>query len=96
MGRHGDTSGPIAPGVAEGLTLLDHPSNPNHPSAFHVREDGWMGTSLTLDRPITIDPGRPLRLRYGLLVHRGVPDPDALQRHWESFAREQISALPTK
>src|SRR5262249_28232058 len=62
-----DYSGPIATGVAEGLTLLDHPSNPNHPSAFHVRDDGWMGASLTLDRAITIDPGKPLRLRYGLL-----------------------------
>jgi len=40
-----DYSGPIAPGVAEGLTLMDHPSNPNHPPAFHVRADGWLAGS---------------------------------------------------
>jgi hypothetical protein len=91
-----DYSGPIAPGVAEGITLLDHPSNPNHPSAFHVRDDGWMGASLTVHRPITIEPGKPLRLRYGLLVHRGVPEPDTLHRQWESFAREPIPSLPAK
>jgi hypothetical protein len=91
-----DYSGPIAAGVAEGLTLLDHPSNPNHPSAFHVRDDGWMGASLTLDRAITIDPGKPLRLRYALLVHRGVPEIEAIERHWTSFAAEPITALPAK
>ena len=91
-----DYSGPIAPGVAEGITLLDHPTNPNHPSAFHVRNDGWMGASLTLDRAIKIDPGKPLRLRYGLVVHAGVPDPAAIDRHWNAFAREPIPDLPSK
>ena len=37
---------------------MDHPGNPNHPSAFHVREDGWMGASLTFKAPITIEPGK--------------------------------------
>ena len=35
-------SGPIAPEVIEGITLMDHPSNLNHPSVFHVRGDGWV------------------------------------------------------
>ena len=52
-----DYSGPIAPGVVEGITLLDYPSNPNHPPPFHVRDDGWMGASPCLNRPITIEPG---------------------------------------
>jgi hypothetical protein len=91
-----DYSGPIAPGIAEGMTLFDHPSNPNHPSAFHVRDDGWMGASLTLDRAITIDPAKPLRLRYGLLVHAGAPESDGLERRWQAFAREPIADLPSK
>ncbi len=57
-----DYSGPITDSAAEGITLFDHPSNPNHPSHFHVRNDGWMGASLTLEKPITITPGEPLRL----------------------------------
>ena len=35
-----DYSGAIADKTVEGIMLLDHPSNPNHPSAFHVRNDG--------------------------------------------------------
>lgn len=46
-----DYSGQIAPGVVEGLTLMDHPINPRHPAAFHVREDGWMGAVLSEAAP---------------------------------------------
>src|SRR4051794_39249715 len=42
-----DYSGPIRANVTEGITLMDHPANPNHPTVFHVRADGWMGSSLT-------------------------------------------------
>ncbi|WP_435018841.1 PmoA family protein [Tundrisphaera sp. TA3] len=91
-----DYSGPIANGVAEGITLLDHPANPHHPTAFHVRGDGWMGASLTMDDAITITRESPLRLRYGLLVHAGVPAPEAVDRHWKAFAAEPIVDLPAK
>lgn len=82
-----DYSGAIAKGVIEGLTLLDHPANPNHPSVFHVRNDGWMGASLTHAGPRTIQPGQPLRLRYGLYVHAGLPTPAAIEKQWEAFTR---------
>jgi hypothetical protein len=91
-----DYSGPITNVAAEGIALLDHPSNPGHPAAFHVRDDGWMGASLTLDAPITVRPGTPLRLRYGLYVHRGVPRPDAIESRWKQFSRTTIEDLPEK
>jgi hypothetical protein len=90
-----DYSGPIAPGVNEGLTLFDHPANPNHPSHFHVRADGWMGASLTFEAPRTIAPGSLLKLRYGLYVHRGVPTPQAVDRAWEPFSKTTLEELPT-
>lgn len=89
-----DYSGPIAPGAREGITLFDHPANPNHPSHFHVREDGWMGASLTFEGPRVIEPGKPLRLRYGLYIHRGVPRPEALDARWKPFADTTITELP--
>ncbi len=91
-----DYSGPIANGVVEGISLFDHPSNPDHPSHFHVRDDGWMGASLTLEEPITIRPDRPLRLRYGLFVHGAVPRPEMIERRWKEFARAAIESLPAK
>jgi hypothetical protein len=81
-----DYSGPIFPGAAEGITLMDHPSNPNHPTVFHVRVDGWMGSALTFDAPRTLAPGKPLQLRYGFYVHSGAPAVSALQKRWDEFA----------
>ncbi|HEY3900940.1 MAG TPA: PmoA family protein [Chthoniobacter sp.] len=84
-----DYSGPITPDVSEGITLLDHPQNPHHPTTFHVRNDGWMGAALTFPGEIVIEPGKPLRLRYALYVHRGIPPLEALQKRWEAFAKTE-------
>ncbi len=82
-----DYSGPITPQASEGITLFDHPQNPHHPTIFHVRDDGWMGAGLTFPGEIIIPPGQPLRLRYALYVHSGVPPLEALQKRWEDFAQ---------
>lgn len=66
-----DYSGPTTNEHVEGITYFDHPANPGYPSAWHVREDGWMGASVcrATDRTVTAD--EPLRLRYLLHVHQG-------------------------
>jgi hypothetical protein len=81
-----DYSGPITNDAVEGIALMDHPSNPNHPTFFHVRNDGWMGASLTYDADRVIEPGKPLVLRYGLYVHAGAPTPDKLNSRWKVFS----------
>ncbi len=91
-----DYSGAIKGTQTEGITLLDHPRNPNHPSFFHVRNDGWMGASLTFDSPRTITPGQPLRLRYGLYVHAGTPNVDTLEARWAAFAKTAVNDLTPK
>ena len=88
-----DYSGPIAPGVTEGITLMDHPGNPHHPAVFHVRNDGWMGAALTYQGALEIQPGKPLVVRYGLYIHAGMPAPDALQKRWEAFASVPLAPL---
>jgi hypothetical protein len=82
-----DYSGLSAPGIVEGLTLMDHPINPAFPSPFHVREDGWMGAMLSTDQPIELTPGYRLHLRYGVYVHAGFPERDALDARWREFSR---------
>lgn len=97
-----DYSGPIAvanrdPGDADrsgssgGITLFDHPDNPNHPTVFHVRDDGWMGSSLTFDGPRTVEPGTPLKLRYGCWVH-GAASSEQIESQFAEFAK--IGDLP--
>ncbi len=88
-----DYSGPITPTASEGITLFDHPANPNHPSYFHVRRDGWMGGSLTLNEAKSITRSEPLRVRYGLYVHRGIPGLPAIEAKWKEFAGAGLPAL---
>jgi hypothetical protein len=91
-----DYSGPMLPGKNEGATLLDHPANPNHPTFFHVRSDGWMGAAFTHAAPQVVAPGQPLQLRYGLYVHAGVPTVAALQQRWAAFAQTTLPDLSGK
>jgi hypothetical protein len=92
-----DYSGPITRQAREGIALLDHPSNASFPTPFHVRDDGWMGAALTYQRPITIEPGKPLRLRYGLWIHDGVAKREQVESHWQAFAKSEPPVLvPTR
>jgi hypothetical protein len=86
-----DYSGAITNDKLEGITLFDHPDNPNFPSHFHNRNDGWMGASLTFSGPREIHPVKPLHLRYGLYVHNNIKSSDIIEAHWKQF-----SALPSE
>jgi hypothetical protein len=91
-----DYSGPLTSQTAAGLTLMDHPANPGHPTPFMARNGGWMGVCPTLNQTLTIQPGKPLRLRYGLWVHAGVAKPEDLARQWEAFARLEAASMVRK
>ena len=91
-----DYSGPITTAASEGLALMDHPMNLNHPVPFHVRDDGWMGAALTFPGAHAIRPGEPMRLRYGLYVHAGIPPAAELQARWEEFAKTTFEEFPRK
>jgi len=81
-----DYSGPTAPGKVEGICVMDHPSNPNHPTRWHVGGDGWIGASFNGDSPHGVARDHALGLRYRLLVHSGHADADVLNPAWEAFA----------
>ena len=91
-----DYSGPVTEDLDEGITLMDHPGNLHHPVEFHVRNDGWMGAATTFRAPVTVEPSKPLHLKYGLLVHSGRGVASDLEAQWEHFAQEPWRALPSK
>ncbi len=69
-----DYSGPVGSGnrsVIEGITLIDHRLNPAHPAKWHVRDDGWIGPSLSRDGDIPLKVDQPLSVRYLLYIHGG-------------------------
>jgi hypothetical protein len=82
-----DYSGRPTPGAVNGVTLFDHPSNPNHPAYFHVRGDGWMGSSFTFEGDVVLSRDKPLVLKYRFYVHAGFGDPKALDAEWERWAK---------
>jgi len=82
-----DYSGAITNDKTEGITLFDHPDNPNYPTYFHVRNDGWMGASLTFNGPREIQPNESLKLRYGLYIHSGVKSSEAIEAVWKRFSK---------
>jgi hypothetical protein len=81
-----DYSGPVQPGVTEGMTYFDHPTNPDHPTHWHVREDGWMGASACFAAPRVITRTQPLTLRYLLHAHQGGPDAGRARQTLAEFA----------
>ncbi len=91
-----DYSGSITAKAKEGITLMDHPINPGHPCKWHVRDDGWMGAALSFDGPLTIPVGKPLRLRYALYVHDGVPNLKKLEEQWAAFSGLPLADLGPK
>ena len=91
-----DYSGPITGNVSEGITLFDHPQNPHHPVPFHCRDDGWMGAALTFPGALTVPKATPLRLRYALYVHAGIPEPAVIEQQWKVFAALPWIEFPEK
>ncbi|HLJ92721.1 MAG TPA: PmoA family protein [Gemmataceae bacterium] len=81
-----DYSGPVPKGGIEGITYVDHPSNPGHPVHWHVREDGWMGASVCMQEPLLITRKQPLVLRYLLHAHRGLYRPERAEKLAKEFA----------
>ena len=82
-----DYSGPIVGETWEGVTWFDHPANPRHPTAWHVRDDGWMSAAFCLRDGYRLTKTRPLRLRYGFHIHAGAPREATAQRQHEHFAQ---------
>ncbi|HVE43273.1 MAG TPA: PmoA family protein, partial [Planctomycetota bacterium] len=82
-----DYSGRPSPGAVNGVTLFDHPSNPNHPTYFHVRGDGWMGSSFTYENDVVLSKDKPLVLKYRFYIHSGPGDPNVLDAEWERWAK---------
>ncbi len=70
----------------EGITYLDHPSNPGQPTRWHVRDDGWMCASPCMKSALTTTIESPLALRYQLLVHSGPADAVRANAAFEAFS----------
>ncbi len=81
-----DQSGPVLPDRWSGIAVLDHPANPNHPTMWHCRNDGWAGAAFCGEKSYMIEPAQPLQLRYRLVLHRGDAAQGRVAGHWQGYA----------
>lgn len=89
-----DYSGPITRDANEGITLMNHPENLVYPSAFHVRNDGWMGATMSYQKPVQLNKGESITLRYGIFVHSGVPSMEQIEQAFATFSK--LPLLPAQ
>lgn len=78
-------------GRPAGLAIFDHPDNIRHPAPSFVMLDekipfGYCNPAPLFAEPIRLEAGKPLRLRYGILVHPGRYEPDRLDRLWQEWS----------
>jgi len=89
-----DFSGQID-GRPVGLTILDHPANPRHPTYWHSRDYGLFATNIfgvhdfendkSRDGSLTIQPGQPLRFRFRVIIHDGPLDVTRTREMFTAF-----------
>jgi len=91
-----DYSGSVSPGVTEGITYFDHPTNNSFPSKWHVRDDGWMGASICRDAAVMLTQ-QPTTWRYLLHAHAGPVDVQSandLAKKFHQLAAMRVERSP--
>ena len=96
-----DYSGPLPGGRVIGVALLEHPSNPRHPTWWHARDYGLLSANpfgrhdfeKLKDQPqagdLVIAAGGELRLRYRIIFHRGDEKAAGIEEGFRVFAAEK-------
>ena len=92
-----DESGMIG-GKPYGVAILDHPTNPRHPSTWHVRNYGLMSANIfglsdydkknpkgSGDFKMTKD--KPTTFKYRVVIHQGDAASAKLDDKWAEFAK---------
>jgi hypothetical protein len=88
-----DYSGPVS-GETVGITIFDHPQNPNFPTRWHVRDYGLFATNpfstACFDQgeatPFTLPDGKSVTFRYRVLLHRGGAQAAHLAEFYQSWS----------
>lgn len=76
--------------VRDGIAILDSSRNPNSPPGWTLRFYGYINPAFTsAASDYTIEPGRPLSLRYRVVVHRGDLTAARLQRLYDEYNTER-------
>ena len=80
-----------------GIVMMDHPSNPRHPTYWHSRgyglhainPFGWHDflNDKTVNGALMLEPGQHVRFRYRVVIHPGL-SPEAIAALYKSYGAE--------
>jgi hypothetical protein len=89
-----DVSAPFAQGKMSGVAVLHHPSTAGFPQPWILRESASMQNAKWPGRtPVAIPRrGKPITLRYRLVVHRGGPASVPIERLQSEYAAKEYAA----
>lgn len=79
--------------AVSGVAILVHPESPGAPNGWTLRHYGFLGPCWPALTPYTLEPGRPVTLRYRLWVHRGDAASGRVAEAWEAY-RAAARAAP--
>ncbi|WP_026462998.1 PmoA family protein [Adhaeribacter aquaticus] len=88
-----DLSGVIDPATQAraGLTMFNHPSNPNSPVPWYVYEEdkfSFFNAALLFDKPLNLKTGSALTLNYRVLVHQDIPDKAFFDNEYKKYLKQ--------
>ena len=91
--RWADFSLVDAAGQTGGIAVVDHPSNPRHPSQWHNIVDararfGYFSPAMLWSAPYRLSAGAQFTLRYRIIVHPGRADIELIEKQWRDFASQ--------
>jgi hypothetical protein len=77
------------------ITMMDHPSNYNHPTFWHARTYGLLTANPFGEKSFTkngngnytLKKGASLTQKYGLLMQTGTFKKDAVEKAYQAFAK---------
>ena len=90
-------SGPVA-GKPMTIAIMDHPSNPRHPTRWHARDYGLFAANPFCEHDMDkskaegagnfkLEAGKSVTFRYRIVIHTGEPVPEQMNERFAEFAK---------
>lgn len=84
-------------GTPVGITIMDHPQNPGHPTHWHSRDYGLFAANIfghhdfyrdkSKDGSAMLEGGKPWRFRYRVVIHPGLTDKAKIEELYQRYVR---------
>jgi len=72
------------------VAMFDHPDNPRYPTRWALRTRyPYLNPCFIANGDYALNAGQSLTLKYGIWVHAGAADAEAIEKAWKSYAEKR-------